>query len=396
MNYDFSSFVNRNGTGSRKWEQMYERNPETSDNIVPLSIADMEFQSAPEIYDGLIDFLKSKPILGYSKATDEYIESVVNWQRRRHHWRIEKEWIVNTPGVIAAIHTAIRAFSDINDGVIIFNPVYAPFSSTIEENNRKVVNVPLIEKERYYSIDFDAFEKEAKKPKNKLLLFCSPHNPTGRVWTEEELTQLADIAVKNDLLIVSDEIWYDVVHPDYKHTVLHKINTQLQKRLITCTSASKTFNLAGVAISNIIISNKEMRDSFINEAEESHFTSINAFGYEATKIAYNQGETWLEELQTIVFSNQQFVKEYFQENCPKIKAPVSEGTFIQWINFKELDIEDSELEKILNENYCFSNPGNMYGAEGSGYHRINVALPKRELKIILDRLLIGLREHHII
>lgn len=392
MKYDFSSFVSRAGTGSKKWEQMYERNRDIGEGIVPLSVADMEFKNAPEIYSGLMEFLKNQPIIGYTGGTNEYFDSVIDWQNRRHQWNIRKEWIVNTPGVIAAIHVAIRAFSKEDDGVIIFNPVYDPFSRAIEENNRKIISVPLIEKEGDYAIDFYAFEKVAKKQNNKILLFCSPHNPVGRVWTKEELTRLASLAVKNDLLIVSDEIWNDVIHPDYEHTVLHKIDCELQKQLITCTSASKTFNLAGAKISNIIISDTRLRELFVEEAERFHLTSINIFGYEATKIAYNKGEEWLDELLNVIYSNQELVQSYFEEHHPLIEAPVSEGTFIQWINFNKLGVIDSELEKIFNTNCCFSNPGYKYGKEGNGYHRINTALPAKELEKYLSRLSKALQE----
>lgn len=391
MTYDFTSFVDRKGTGSNKWELMYDWNDEVEDGVLPLSVADMEIKSAPEIYAGLIDYLQEAPILGYTSATDQYLEAVVEWMDQRHQWTIEKEWLANTPGVVAAIHAAIRAFSKEDDGVIIFKPVYYPFMQTIEENNRRLVNVPLNEEEGYYTIDFDTFEKEARKSENKVLLFCSPHNPVGRVWTEEELTKLAEIATANDLIVISDEVWFDLVQPNKIHTVLHKVNKDLQDRLITCTSASKTFNLAGISTSNIVISNEKMREIFKEEINRAHLSSVNIFGYVATQVAYTQAESWLDELNEFIYDNQQFVHDFFQEHYPEIKAPVSEGTYVQWLDFRALELDDLELDEFLHEHQFFPNPGYVFGKEGSGFARINVALPKENLEKALNHLLTGLK-----
>lgn len=387
MSYDFTSYVDRQGTGSHKWEAMYEANAEVDKGILPLSVADMEIKSAPEIYTGLVSYLQVEPILGYSGATPEYLEAVVDWQKRRHDWEIKKKWIVSTPGVVAAMHTAIKAFSNEGDGVIIFRPVYYPFSHTIENNDRKLVNVPLLEEDGYYTIDFDAFEKVAAQAENKVLLFCSPHNPIGRVWTEAELTRLADIAVRNDLLVISDEIWYDFTQPNQTHTILHKVNEDLQSRLLTLTSASKSFNLAGTYTSNIIISDEGLRNKFAEELTDAHLSSVNILGYEATRIAYTEAEPWLDELNELVHSNQQMVHEFFKNNYPKIKAPVSEGTYVQWLDFGALEMDPEERTTFLHEAQCFTNPGSVFGEEGNDYERFNVALPKDALQKILDQLL---------
>lgn len=395
MEYDFSTRVDRKNTGSSKWKQMYGWNPNVEEGVLPLSVADMELKNAPEIYEGLINFLKHEPILGYTEAPDDYLQAVVDWQAKRHHWKISPEWIVTTPGVVAAFNAAIRAFSDVDDGVIIFSPVYYPFSMTIGGNKRKIVDIPLIEEDGYYTIDFIEFEKAAAKAENKILLFCSPHNPVGRVWTKEELTKIAEIAVKHDLLVISDEIWYDFVRQDKEHTVLHRINNTLQDRLITCTAASKTFNLAGAATSNIIISNKKLRENFIEVAGQSNLLTINIFGFEATRIAYTQAESWLNQLLDLIYSNQKMVKEFFEENYPKITTQVSEGTYLQWLNFKALDMTDEELEAFLHESQFFTDEGYIFGENGSGYERINVALPQEALKELLERLLKALETREI-
>ncbi len=392
MIYNFTERINRKGTGSHKWDEMYDSNPNVEEGVLPLSVADMEFYNPPEIYEGLVKYLRGKPILGYTGPRDEFLQAVIDWQERRHNWIIKKEWIVSTLGIVAALNIGVRALTKENDGVIIFKPVYYPFSSCITNNNRKEVNVPLIEKDGHYSIDFEEFEKEAKKPENKMLIFCSPHNPVGRVWTKEELKRLADIVVKHELILISDEIWYDFVRKDKEHTVLHKVNTDLQDLLITCTAASKSFNLAGLSTSSIIISNEKLRNKFEEEAKRSNLSGGNILGFEATRIAYTECEKWLEELIELVFNNQEMVKDFFEKNYPKIKAPVSEGTYLQWLDFRQLNMTNKELEDFLHRNQFFTNQGNVFGKEGNGYERINVALPQDALQELLESLLVALRD----
>ncbi len=392
MKYDFTSYVDRRGTGSSKWAMMKQLHPQVEEGVVPLSVADMEFKSAPAIYDGLVDYLKAGPILGYTHAPTGYLEAVVDWQKKRHDWKIEKEWITATPNVVAAIYAAIKAFSKKGEGVIQFQPVYKPFRETIKGAKRSVVNVPLLEEAGYYTIDFEQFEVEAKKAENKLLLFCSPHNPVGRVWTAEELERLADIAVQNDLVVLSDEIWYDLTQPHHPHTVLHKINKKLQDQLVTFTSASKSFNLAGIAAANTMISNEELKKQFQEELQANHLAGVNVLGFEAVRLAYTEAEDWLDELNQVVYANQTFVKNFFEKNYPEIKAPISEGTYVQWLDFRALNLNEKERTKLLIEAQFFTNNGHIFGQEGSGFERINVALPKASLEKLLNRLVDALDE----
>lgn len=392
MKYDFETAPNRKGTASMKWDQMYGWNPDVDEGVIPLSVADMELKNAPEIYEGLIEYLKKEPVLGYVGATDGYYQAVVDWQDRRHGWQIEKDWIVNTAGVIAALYTAIRAYSEKDDGIIIFRPVYYPFGTAIGDNRRTEVNVPLIEEDGDYRIDFESFEEAASKPENKILLFCSPHNPVGRVWTEEELKRIADIANKHDLFVISDEIWYDITAPGVEHTVMAKVDEKLHERLIVCTAASKSFSLAGMHTSNIIIPNKNVREQFMEELERSRQTLIGIMGFEATRLAYDRAEPWLDEVNELIFKNQAIVKEFFEENYPKIKAPISEGTYLQWLDFRALGMEDDELEEFLHQDaQFFTDEGYIFGEEGSGFERINVACPTKNLENLLERLLDALK-----
>lgn len=392
MNYDFITRIDRNNTGSHKWNQMKAWNPNVADGILPLSVADMELFNPPEIYDGLIKYLQDKPIFGYTGPTDEFTQAVIDWQAKRHNWLVKKEWIVNTTGVVTAFNAAVRAFSHEGDGVIVFRPVYYPFGTAITNNNRREVNVPLIEENGKYTIDFEEFEKAAKESRNKILLFCSPHNPIGRVWNIDELEELARIAVKHNLIVLSDEIWYDFIRPDIKHTVLHTVNPDLENQLITCTAASKTFNLAGLGTSSIIISDETLRKQYELEVSRSNFHAGNVFGFEATKIAYNKCEKWLDELIDLIYNNQQMVNEFFKDNYPKIKAPLSEGTYLQWLDFRGLGMDDYELEEFLHKNQFFTDEGYVFGPEGSGFERINLALPQDALMELLESLLKALKD----
>ena len=392
MTYDFNSRIDRKNTGSIKWDLMYKWNPKVDEGVLPLSVADMELFNPLEIYEGLIHFIQEKPVLGYTRPTDDFLKAVVSWQEKRHNWVVNEEWIINTTGVVSAFNAAIRAFSNPGDGVIIFKPVYYPFSSAITSNNRVEVNVPLIETDGYYTIDFEGVEDAASKEENKILLFCSPHNPVGRVWTKSELERLAEIAIKHDLLVISDEIWYDFVSPSYEHTILHKVNKNLQDKLITCTAASKTFNLAGLGTSSIIISNDKLREKFSYEVKRSHCNANNIFGFEATRIAYNECEEWLDYLLELVYSNKKMVNQFFRDNFPLIKAPISEGTYLQWLDFRGLGMTNKELEDFLHENQFFTDEGYIFGREGDGFERINVALPQDALKELLERLLLALKQ----
>jgi aminotransferase/cystathionine beta-lyase len=370
---------------------MYEWNPNVSRDIVPLSVADMELKNPPEIIEGLKDFM-DETILGYTEPYPSFMQAVVDWQRRRHHWDIQKEWIVNTGGVVTAFYAAIREFTEKDDGVIIFRPVYYPFGDAIKDNNRKEVNVPLLENNGDYTIDFEKFDEVAADPKNKILLFCSPHNPVGRVWTKDELVRLANIAVKHDLFVISDEVWYDLILPGHKHIVLATVNEKLNDRLITCTAPSKTFNLAGLMTSNIIISNEDLRKRFRQSIEAVRGNKIGIFGYKACEIAYTKSEYWLDELLKLIDTNQHVVHNYFKENFPQIKANLIQGTYLQWVDFNALGMSNEELEEFMHmEAEFFTDGGYIFGKEGEGYARINLALPTNALMQALERLGVALK-----
>ncbi len=397
MKYDFQSAINRKDTGSSKWLAMYERNPEAGEETMPLSVADMEFKNAPEIVNGLKEKLDSV-VLGYSQPTPSYLNTVVKWQKEEHQWEIEEDWIVTTPGVVAAINAAILAFSEPGEGIIFFSPVYGPFFQATEENKRKKINIPLLEDKRgHYTIDFAAFEEAAADSNNKILLFCSPHNPVGRVWTEEELEKIAKICVAHDLIVVSDEIWNDIVFEPYEHRVLANVNSDIAERTLVCTSASKGFNLAAMQISNIIIPDSNLRNTFQEKVDQLHYSGTNLLGLLATEIAYTEASDWLEEMKEVVRDNQKLVVRHFEEEFPEIKTHLPEATYVQWLDFRDLGVEDeADFHQLLAEKAeFFATPGDFFGKEGEGFIRLNVALPRDILASALKRLTEVLQEEFI-
>ncbi|MGF0095897.1 MalY/PatB family protein [Peptoniphilus sp. SGI.035] len=386
MKYDFKTRVNRKGQGSLKWKDMYEKKRDVSESVVPLSVADMEFKHPEELISGLKEHIENT-VLGYTGPTDEFKQSVVNWMQRRHNFKIEKDWIVNTSGVVPAFFNAIREFTKEGDGVIIMSPVYYPFYNAIKLQNREIVDCPLAEKDGYYTINYELFDELSKNSKNKILLFCSPHNPVGRVWKKEELEKLADIIKKNDVLLLSDEIHFDLIMPGYEHTVFQTIDEEIAERTITFTAPSKSFNIAGMGMSNIIIKNKELRERFINALESISAIPTTAVGYKACQIAYDKCEQWLDECIDVIDGNQRLVNSFFEKRFNNIKAPLIEGTYLQWVDFRSLGFDKEKLEKfMIEEAELFLDEGYIFGKNGEGYERFNLAVPKEVLEEALERL----------
>ena len=384
--YDFKTLVDRRPMGSNKWKNMKSINPNVPDDIVPFSIADMEFKNCPEIIEGLQKFLNTA-ILGYSGTTDNFLNSIVTWMKKRHDWEIKKEWIAVATGVVPAITNVILGFSDEGDGIIVMPPVYFPFYESIERNNRKVIKNPLILKDDKYTIDFDDLERKAKDPKNKVLIFCSPHNPVGRVWTKEELEKVGKICLENNIVLLSDEIHFDLIMPGQQHTVFATLSKEIEDICITCTSPSKTFNIAGMQTSGIIIKNDEMRDKFIKQMEKSGHFGLGILGYKTCELAYTYGEKWLDELLLVLDENAKFTKEYLNKYIPEIKVFDMEGTYLQWWDCRKLGLNYEQLSHLMTHKaFIFMDEGYLFGEEGKGFERINLACPKYVLEEALIRL----------
>ncbi|MDR0760617.1 MAG: pyridoxal phosphate-dependent aminotransferase [Treponema sp.] len=396
MKYDFTTRITRKGTGSSKWEAMYRKKVDVSPQTVPLSVADMEFPIQPEIVRGLKDFL-DRSVLGYAVTTPAYLQPVINWMKRRHDWEVREEWMIQTPGVISALYNGVTAYTEKGDGVIIMPPVYYPFTTAVIENDRELVRVPLVQDGMAYTIDYPALEEKARKARNKLLIFCSPHNPVGRVWTREELLRVAEICLRNDVLVMSDEIHFDILLPGVTHTVYAALSEEAAQNSVVCTAPSKTFNLAGMQLSNIIVPNRELRDKLQAQVSKSAFHNPGVLGLKTCEIAYTQGEEWLDEVLQVIAVNYRLLKDFMAKNLPMIRVFPLEGTYLVWMDFRALALDYKALERfMIHDAELFLDEGALFGAEGRGFERINIACPSAVLEEALERLLMALKRRNLV
>lgn len=387
MKYDFTTVVDRSGCGSSKWDGAKGASAEW----VPLSVADMEFPTAPPIKEAL-KRVADEYILGYTGPTDEYYEAVCSWMKRRHDFEIRREWIVLTPGVVNALALLIDANTKPGESVLILSPVYYPFDITVVAKSRKIVYSYLMNRQGHYEIDFEDLERKAKRKDVTAILFCNPHNPVGRVWTREELQRVGDICCDNGVFIIDDEIHNDLIMPGYSHTVMANISDRVKDNIAVCTAPSKTFNLAGLQCSNIIIPNSAARARTALCTMLDMHTHLNVFSYTACMAAYNECEDWLEELITVIHENEQLVKQFMAEHFPKVQVIPLEGTYLLWLDMRRLGLTHVEMKKMLEKHGIFLDNGEMFGIAGRGYQRINLACPKSTLEKALKRFQEGMEE----
>lgn len=377
--YDFETLVDRTGTGAFKWNMMGKQ----PKGIVPFSVADMELKHPPEITAGLKQYLDAA-ILGYTGPTDAYYDSVIGWMERRHGFRPEREWLVEFDGVVPALHQLVRTYTEPGDSILIMHPVYYPFSDVVKKNGRKLVTTQLRPVGDRYEIDFDDFAAKAGRPEVKMLIFCSPHNPVGRVWSREEVEQVAEICLNNDVFILSDEIHFDLILPGYEHTSMGTLPQPYLNNCVICTAPSKTFNLAGMQTSNLFIPNPKSRKKLLKELG---FHSINALGYQACRLAYDECEEWLEQLLVHLEGNRKLVVDFLAERLPEIKPYRLEGTYLQWLDFRAMGMEPKALEEFMQKKALwFCDEGYIFGEGGAGFERLNLACPRWVLKDALVRL----------
>ncbi len=386
MKYDFTSVINRAGTGSIKWDDMLRKNPSVNDEALPMSIADMEFYPAPQIVQGLKNYLDTA-VLGYTHATNSYYEAVVRWMGTRHNYTIEKDWVIVTPGVVPALFQMVKAFTNPGDGVIVMPPVYFPFMNAIRANGRHVVDNPLVIRNDSYEIDYEGLERVASEPGNTLLLLSNPHNPAGRVWTREELERICQICLKNGVFVVCDEIHQDIIMPGNHHTVYANVSAEASENCAVCTAPSKTFNLAAMYTSNIIIQDPKRRKAMIDSMGKSSLFCVNALGYRACEIAYNECGQWLDGLIEVIDSNRKLAEDIFARDLPQARVYPLEGTYLLWVDFGGIGIDQDTLEQLF---YCeaqvFPNDGRMFGQGGEGFFRFNIACPSTLLEKALNRI----------
>ena len=377
MKYDFSQVIERNNTLSIKYDFAKERKKPSG--LLSLWVADMDFPVAQEIKDALIERC-NHGIFGYSEVKTPYYEVIAKWYQEKFNWSTKKQWLVKTPGVVAAIANAIRAFTNIGDAVLIQKPVYYPFFLTIEDNQRKVVNNSLVYKNGRYEMDFVDFEEKIISHKVKLFVLCSPHNPVGRVWNKEELLKIGDICLKHKVIVVADEIHADFVYHGHQHQVFANLKTDYQEITVTCTAPSKTFNIAGLQVSNIFIANENLRKKFKQELKKTANADINVMGLIACQAAYSQGEDWLRQVKIYIAENLEYVKTFLRDNLPQVKLVEPEGTYLLWLDFRELNLTEEELEDlIINKAKLWLDGGTMFGTEGVGFQRINIACSQKIL-----------------
>jgi putative C-S lyase len=386
MKYDFDTLIVRRNMGASKWRLMEKFDKALPEDIVPLSVADMEFKTAPEIVQGLKDYIDSS-ILGYTRGTDTYYKAVCSFMERKHNWKIDKAWILAFSGVVPALYAIVKALTNPSDGVIIMTPVYYPFYGAVDAENREILRNELKLCGDHYEIDFEDLEEKARLKNTKLLFLCNPHNPVGRVWSREELERLGRICIDNNVLVVSDEIHFDLIMPGYEHTVFASISEEFQENSITCTAPSKTFNLAGLQASNIIISNKKVRELVEEKRRNDGYDELNILGYKACEVAYTECDGWLNELINTIEFNRKLLVEFITKNIPKIKIINLEGTYLQWLDFREFGMSSSDLEKFMKEEaQLFLDEGYIFGKQGEGFERINIACPTKVLEAALNRL----------
>ncbi len=387
MKHDFISIPDRSRFGSAKWE--IAKNASTE--FVPLSVADMEFPTARPIVED-IKKLAEEAILGYTNPTEEYYDAVISWMKRRHDFETKKEWLLQTPGIINALSMLIETVTAPGDGVIVMPPVYYPFDMTIIATGRRSVFCPLINRDGRYEIDYALLEEKAKEQKNTAILFCNPHNPVGRVWSREELEKTAEICCKNNVFIIDDEIHNDLIMPGYEHTVMANISEEAKNNIAVCTAPSKTFNLAGVQCSNIIIPNDVVRAKAAIRNKMNMQMHLNVFAYTICTSAYNKCEDWLDELIGVIADNAKCVEDFMAENFPEIKVYPLEGTYLQWLDLRALGMTHPEMREMLENANIYLDNGEMFGALGRGFQRINLACAKSTIKKMLGRFKTAVEE----
>lgn len=386
MDYDFETMTNRFPSGSEKWASMYRIKPDVPDGIIPFSMADMEFKTAPEIVQAMKQYLDTYP-LGYNCPTSGYLEAVAGWMKKRHSWDIDTEWILPIPGVLCGLYAAIQTFTAPGDGVIYCSPVFGPFQTGIAANKRTPVSSPLLWEDETWKIDFDDLEKKASDPKNKMLVFCNPHNPLGHLWSKEELMQIGRICARYQVLIFSDEIHSDLVMPGYTHKSFGGLDDEIDRLLLVGTAPTKTFNLAGTQVGNLIVSNSMLRKTLQGQLLCNGIFTVSAMGFRACEIAYRYCEDWLEQCIRHIYENHQALKAYASQMLPQLIVYDLQATYLQWMDFRALCQDSKELDRKLNfEANVFLDPGYEFGTEGDGFARMNLACTKEILLDAMERI----------
>lgn len=384
MTYNFDEVIDRKGTNCLKYDFAVERGyPE---GVLPFWVADMDFRTAPPVIEEL-ERRVQHGIFGYTDPGADYRAAVWNWMKTQHDWMPAVGSLTITPGVVFALGMAVQSFTAPGDAVLIQQPVYYPFSSIILGNDRQLVNSPLVLKDGHYEIDFVDFEQKITSKNVKLFLLCNPHNPAGRVYTRDELQKMATICLQHGVTIVADEIHNDFIRKGYEHTVLASLGNDIAQHVVTCTAPSKTFNLAGLQISNIFIENESMRQKFRATIDHAGYSQPNALGTFAAQAAYEKGLPWLEALRDYLEQNYQKTKAFLAQHLPKVTLIEPEGTYLLWLDFRAYGLSAKELDHlIVHEANLWLDSGHIFGKDGEGFERLNIACPWATLEQGLKQL----------
>lgn len=384
MTYDFDTPHDRTGTDCLKFDRPEQRH--RSADLLSLWVADMDFPTAPGIVRA-IERRACHGIFGYTEPGPQYFAALSAWHHQRYDWPIPEEHVVVTPGVVYTLATAVRAYTQPGDAVLIQQPVYYPFEGVVRANERTLAVAPLSFDGLRYSFDIDEFERIAVQTCAKLFLLCNPHNPVGRAWTADELKQLGDVCARNDIIVVSDEIHMDFARPGHAHVPFATISEHLQQRSIVCTSASKTFNLAGLQVANTVIPNEQLRQAFREAVNSSGYSQANTLGLVATQAAYELGGPWLADLKEYLEGNWACLADVLQTRIPQLKLICAESTYLAWIDCRALGLNAAQLERFIeDEAGLWLDCGHIFGAGGEGFIRINIATQRAYLQQALDQL----------
>lgn len=382
--YNFDEIIDRKHSNCVKYD-VYQ-DIYGADGLIPLWVADMDFKTPDFVFDAIKERI-NHPVLGYFIHSDGFYRSIIQWMERRHQWQVEKDWIYFAPGIVPGLAFLVQAFTAPGDKVLLQTPVYHPFYYVVQNQNREIVRNPLHLVEDHFEMDYEDLETKLKAG-IKMMILCNPHNPLGRCWTKEELRKVGELCLQYHCLLVSDEIHSDLMMPGYKQTPVANISKEIAENTITCMAPSKTFNIAGLATSEIIIPNENLRKQFEKVMYDGvHLFVGNIFGELALEACYTYGEEWLEQLLVYLKKNVDFVQQYIKENLPEIKTFRHEATYLPWLDFSGFRMSHEELfRKLADQARVALNDGQIFGEEGRCCFRINVACPKSTLEKAMEQI----------
>ncbi len=394
MKYDFDREISRQGTQSLKWEFIQNDDSQWQhtdrcfgeNRLLPMWVADMDFRSPQPVVDALVARAQHG-IYGYCSKTEGYTRALVNWMEKRQRWKIEPEWISSSPGVVPALCMLVRTFVSPGEKALIQPPVYHPFFEAIRNNDAEVVCNPLVLEGGRYHMDLADLDRKTRDPLLRMVILCNPHNPVGRVWTRDELFCLAEMCLERNILVVSDEIHGDLMLRGNVFTPYGTLGEPIAQNAIICTAPSKTFNVAGLQTSNIIIPNRALRLRFRKTLRNNGLSGVNAFGLVALQAAYEYGEEWLDQVLDYIEGNLRYLEEYVERNIPQITVISPEGTYLVWLDLRKLGLDSQALRRlIMTQARVYMDDGSKFGDEGAGFQRMNIACPRSLLVEALERI----------